>query len=163
MDTPRRDDAWPALSPDLSPSDYIFCWVLSAIQGASAWSSCPLSARANRCVLSFHGCLSRQTALDTSSSHPCTELHDLVTLHGSSTMFMPCSDVSSRPPCFENFRHGRSHVHNIPVLIGFFVPDVSTRPGSPCCKNWPNVTTRPPFFCGLKRRNNATPVCWLSR
>ena len=31
--------------------------------------------------------LSRQTALDTSSSHPCTELHDLVTLHGSSTMF----------------------------------------------------------------------------
>ena len=28
------------------------------------------------------------TTRPTSSSHPCTELHDLVTLHGSSTMFM---------------------------------------------------------------------------
>ena len=65
-----------------------FCWVLSAIQGASAWSSCLLSALAMRCVIAFHGCLSRRTGLDTSSSHPYTELHDLVTLLGSSTIFM---------------------------------------------------------------------------
>ena len=25
-------------------------------------------------------------------------------------------------------------------------------------KNWPDVTTRPPFFCDQKRRNNATPL-----
>ena len=67
----------------------LFCRFLSAIHGATPWSSCPLSAHSNGCVISVHVCLSRQTALDTSSSHPCTELHDLVTLHGSSTMFMP--------------------------------------------------------------------------
>ena len=32
-----------------------FLWVLSAIQGAFALSSCLLSARSNRCVISFHG------------------------------------------------------------------------------------------------------------
>ena len=52
-------------------------------------------AHAMRCVIAFHVCFSRQTARDTSSYHPCTELHDQVTLHGSSTMFMP-----SQPPCF---------------------------------------------------------------
>ena len=73
------------LSPDLWPSNYILVGVWSAIQGASAWSSCLLSALTLRCVIAFHGCLSRQTELDMSSSHPCTELHDQVTLHGSST------------------------------------------------------------------------------
>ena len=48
-----RDVAYRALSPDLSPHDY-FLWVLRAIPGASAWSSCPLSARSNRCVTAFH-------------------------------------------------------------------------------------------------------------
>ena len=55
-----------------------------------------------------------------------------------------CGDVSSRPP-FLFFRHGRSHFHNFAVLIVVFVPDVSTRPGSSFFKNWPDVTTRPPF------------------
>ena len=72
-----------------------FCWVLSAIQGASAWSSCLLSALM-RCVIAFHRCLSRRTGLDTSSSHPCTELHDLVTLHGSSTIFMHRPNMKRR-------------------------------------------------------------------
>ena len=38
VDTLRRDDAYSALPPDLSPNDF-FLWVLSAIQGATPLSS----------------------------------------------------------------------------------------------------------------------------
>ena len=48
--------------------------VLSAIQGASAWSSCLLSALAMICAIACHGCFFRKTDLNTSSSHPFTEL-----------------------------------------------------------------------------------------
>ena len=85
-----------------------------------------------RCVIAFHGCLSRQTALDTSSSHPCTDLHDLVTLHGSSTVFMPRHDMWRRiksTSLFLIFRHGRSHFPQFPS-----------------------------FNRKLARRNNATPL-----
>ena len=89
-----------ALSPDLSRNDYFLCVVLSAIQGASAWSSCLLSAPSNRCVTAFHDCLSRQTALNTSSSHPWSRS----TVHvPCSCLASTCSDVSSRPSCFEFF------------------------------------------------------------
>ena len=55
-----------------------------------------------------------------------------------------CSDVSSRPPCFEFFVM-EGHMSTISqVKSSFFVPDVSTRPGSPFFKNWPDVTPRPP-------------------
>ena len=85
-----------------------------------------------RCVIAFHGCLSRQTALDTSSSHPCTELHDLVTLHGSSTMFMPrlnmhVSTYQVDLPIL-NFSSWKVTFPQFPILIVLFVPDVTTRP-----------------------------------
>ena len=86
-----------ALSHPMCRQTTTFLWgVLSAIQGASAWSSCLVSPLAMRYAISLHVCLSRQTALDTSSSHPCTALHDLVTLHGSGTMFMPRLNMQRR-------------------------------------------------------------------
>ena len=56
-----------------------------------------------------------------------------------------CSDVSSRPPCFEIFRHGRSHVRNFPVLIYRF------------CARRVNAT-RESLFQKLARCNNANPL-----
>ena len=55
-----------------------------------------------------------------------------------------CSEVSSRPPCFEFFVMEGHSFSILPVLVVVFVPDVSTRPGSLFFKNWPDVTTRPP-------------------
>ena len=81
-----------------------FCGVWSAIQGASALQCCPLSAHSNRCVIAFHGWLSRQTALD----HPIHAQNFTIRSHSTaqvpcSCLASTCSDVSSRPPCFEIF------------------------------------------------------------
>ena len=43
------------LSHPICRQTIAFCCVLSAIRGASALQSCPLSAHSNRCVISFHG------------------------------------------------------------------------------------------------------------
>ena len=45
-------------------------------------------------------CLSRQTALDSSSSHPWSHS---TAQEPCSCLASTCSDVSSRPPCFEFF------------------------------------------------------------
>ena len=91
---------------------------------------------------------SRQAALDTSPSHPCTKLHDLVTLHGSSTMFASPQHVATCQVDLPvlNFSSWKVTCPQFPSFNRLFVPDVSTRPGSPFFKNWPDVTTRPPFF-----------------
>ena len=66
-------------------------------------------------------------------------------------------DASKSTSLFWNFRHGKSHFQ-IPSFNRIFCARrITTRPGSPFFKNWPDVSQRdPPFFCGLKRRNNAT-------
>ena len=74
------------------------------------------------------------------------------TIRSHSTAQVPCSclastysDVSSRPPCDEFFVM-EGHNPQFHSFNRIFVPDVSTRPGGPFFKNWPDVTTRPPFF-----------------
>ena len=135
MDTPSRDVAYGALSPELSPNDYCL-WVSSAIQGASAWSSCLLSARSNRCVIS-----SPWLTLETN----CTWHVIIPSMHSTSrsghtpNMWRRIKSTS----LFWILRH-EGHISTIfPVLIVVFVP---------------YVTTRPPLFCDLQRRNNATSL-----
>ena len=61
----------------------------------------------------------------------------------SSCFASTCGDVSGRPPCFDFFVMEVHISHKFQVLIDFFVPDVTTRPGSHFFKNWPDATTRP--------------------
>ena len=84
-----------------------FCGVLSSIQGASAWSSCLLSALAMRCVHHIP-CLPLATNCTRHVIIP--SMHSALTIWSHSTAHDPCSclastcsDVSNRPPCFEIF------------------------------------------------------------
>ena len=136
MDSARRDVAWPALSPDLSPNDCIFVWFAARFK---VHRLCNL-------VLSqpIPTDVSSHSMSDSRDKPRLTRHHPIhaqnFTIRSRSTAQVPClflastcSDVSSRPPCFE-----------------IFVPDVSTRP------------TRS-FFQKLSRRNNATPrLCFVA-
>ena len=64
-----------------------FCGVLSVIQSITSCTILSLQSHVNRCVISFHVCLSRQTALDTLSLPSMHRTSRSVALHGSSTMF----------------------------------------------------------------------------
>ena len=123
-----------------------FCRVLSAIQSAPALQSCPLSAHSNRCVISFHGCLSRQTALDTSSS-----------IHGTSR--------SGHTPRL------KYHVLASPQHVATYQVDLPVFNFSSWKVTFPQFrsfnrlfcarrinATREPLFQKLARRNNATPL-----
>ena len=135
--------------------------VLTAIQGAVALSSCPLSAHANRCAISLLGCLSRQTALDTSSSHPRTALHDQVTLQCSNTMFMPRLNMwrrDNRTSVFVIFVTEGDISTNSIFKSHFGCPTCELDLGVPFSKMAQRNNRNPLFFSDLKRRSNEVPI-----
>ena len=73
---------------------------------------------------------------------------------------LTCSDVSSRPPCFD-FSVMEGHISTISQFQSHFCPTYKRHPGVFFffLKNWPNVTTRPRFvFCDIKRRKKRNPL-----
>ena len=92
-----------ALSHPICRQATTFCGVLSAIQGASAWSSCLLSARCHdRCVIASP-CLPLATNCNLTRHHPIhaqnLTIQPPTAQVPSSCLASTCSDVSSRPPC----------------------------------------------------------------
>ena len=110
----------------------------SAIQGALALQSCPLSAHSNRCVISFHGWLSRQTALDTSSSHPCHR--------------------TSRPGHTPRLKY---HVHASPQHVATYQVDLPVLKFSSWKVTFPQFPSLNRSFCA--RRINATSPFFVTQ
>ena len=112
------------------------CGFLTAIQGASAWSSCLLSALAMRCAIAVHPIHAQNFTIWSHSTAqvPCSRL--------AST----CSDVSFRTPCFE-------------ILVTF--PSFPSLNRLFCARRI--NATRESLFQKLARRDNATSLFFFGK
>ena len=157
MHTPRRDVAYRALSPDLSPSDYIL-WVLSAIQGATPLSSlspfqqmCHIIPRltlATKC--SRHVIIPPMHRTSRSGHTPRLKYHVYASPQHVATyqVDLPVLNFSSWKvtcPQFPSFNRSFC-ARRINATRESLFQKLARR----------NNATPPPFFCDLKRRNKAT-------
>ena len=97
--------------------------------------------------VSSHSTSASRDKLHLTRHHPIHAQNFTIWSHSTaqepcSFLVSTCSDVSIRPPCFEFFRHGRSHFHTFSQFVFFCARRINaTR--EPLFKNWPDVTTRP--------------------
>ena len=141
-DSARRDVAWPALSPDLSPNDCIL-WGFQrdsrCITFAILSSLSPFQQN-----VSSHSMADSRDKLHLARHHPIHAQN--FTIRSHSTAQVPCSCLAST--CSDpvlKFSTWKVAFPQFPSLNRLFVPDVTTRPPSPhlfLAQN--DVTTRPP-------------------
>ena len=141
-DSARRDVAWPALSPDLSPNGCIL-WGFQrdsrCITFAILSSLSPFQQN-----VSSHSMADSRDKLHLARHHPIHAQN--FTIRSHSTAQVPCSCLAST--CSDlvlKFSTWKVAFPQFPSLNRLFVPDVTTRPPSPhlfLAQN--DVTTRPP-------------------